>query len=94
MKKESTKNIYKQMQRFADVTKQMFLQKNTQRVNRCLQVAESLFINGNAETKNAVSNVYLFSISSFMEAYNCEVKILLPKLLLKEYYSQVIKSGV
>lgn len=82
------------MQRFADVTKRMATTGNVQRVKRCLQIAENIFNQGGAEIKNAVSNVYVFSVSSFMQLNHHDVKRLFPNALLNEYKKQINTSGL
>ena len=77
------------MQSFATITKTLLIQGNMSRVNRCIGMVEKLFANGNAEVKNAVSNVYLYSITSFMEMHRYHIKELLPIRLQQEYYKQI-----
>lgn len=94
MKVHEKPNIYTQAQRFADVTKALIVSGNVQRAKRCLQKAENIFNSGTSEIKNVISNVYLFSVSSFMELHRCNIKGLLPNSLQKEYYKQVNTSGL
>lgn len=94
MKGKTTTNNYKQAQRFADVTKVLIARGNMQRAKQCLQIAEDLFNNGTSEIKNVISNVYLFSVSSFIETHHCSIKNLLPNFLQREYYKQVNSSGI
>ncbi|MEO8150430.1 MAG: hypothetical protein ABI723_22555 [Bacteroidia bacterium] len=93
MKAKNSKNIYKQMQRFADLTKTLIIQGNIARAKKCLAVAEKLFETGSNEMKNAVSNVFVFSVSSFMEVHHCHIKDLFPKSLDMEYHKQVNASN-
>jgi len=94
MKGKTKPSIYNQAQRFANLTKTLIMKGKIQRAKRCLQKAEFMFNNGTSEIKNAISNVYLFSISSFMEMHHCNIKGLLPSSLQAEYYKQVNASGV
>lgn len=94
MKNQETKNIYKQAQRFADVTKSFVINGNIRRAKRYMQVAESLFTKGNKEIQNAISNVFVFSISSFMETHHCNIRDLFPKNLQNEYYKQLNISAI
>ena len=94
MKQKKNPNIYKQVQRLADVTKKLIISGNIPRAKRCMQVAEDLLFNGNKEIKNAIVNVYVFSVSSFMELRNCKIKGLFPKGLQTEYHKQVNRSGI
>ncbi len=94
MNTKSKPNIYKQAQNFADVTKTLIAKGNINRAKKCLQIAEEIFVNGTSEVKNAISNIYLYSVSSFMEIHNCNIKGLLPASLQKEYIKQVNASGL
>ena len=92
--KANSGNVYDQMQRFANITKQLIIIGNINRAKHCLQIAEDIFNSGNNEIKNVVTNVYLFSVSSFMELHHCSIKNLFPATLQKEYYKQVNTSGL
>lgn len=92
MKKQTS--IYKQAQRFADVTKQCIVTGNISRAKQCLTVASKLLENGNTEIKNAICNVYVFSVSSFLEIHHCAIRNLFPEKLLTEYHKQVNTSGL
>lgn len=94
MKVKSKPNIYRQAQHFADVTKMLIATGNINRAKKCLQIAESIFSNGTEEVKNIISNIYLYSLSSFMEIHHCNIRGLLPNNLKNEYYKQVNASGV
>jgi hypothetical protein len=77
------------MQRFAEVTKLLIIQGNIGRAKKCIKAAEEIFNNGSTEIKNAVSNVYVFSVSSFMELHHCNIRNLFPASLQAEYQKQV-----
>ena len=94
MKAKSKSNIYMQAQRFADVTRMLIAKGNIIRAKKCLQIAEDIFVNGTSEVKNVISNIYLYSVSSFMEIHHCNVKGLLPTNLKIENYKQVNASGL
>lgn len=79
---------------FAEITKNLIRKGNILRVKKCLNVAEQLLVNGNAETKNVISNIYVFSVSTFMEMHNCSIANLFPQSLRKEYITQVNAMGV
>ncbi|MES2486205.1 MAG: hypothetical protein V4581_09715, partial [Bacteroidota bacterium] len=61
---------------------------------KCLDMAELLFTTGSNETKNAIGNIYVYSVSTFMEMHNCTVVQLFPPQLKKEYVAQVNTSGI
>ncbi len=91
MEKMNT-NMYKQMQRFADVTKTFIIQGNIKRAKRCLKTAEEIFNIGTAEIKNAVANIYVSSVSTFMEIHHCNIKNLFPKSLNDAYQKQIMAN--
>ena len=94
MEISTDQTIYSQMQRFADITKALIIQGNIQRAKKCLKTAEQLLNTGNSEIKTAVSNVYIFSVSVFMEIHHCSIKNLFPETLQAEYYKQVNASDI
>jgi hypothetical protein len=92
--KNQVTTIYKQAERFAKITKTAIIKGNINRAKKCLALAERLFETGSNETKIAISNVYLFSVSSFMEMSHCTISDLFPKSLKAEYIKQINASGV
>ena len=92
--KNQVTTVYKQAERFADITKKAIISGNINRAKKCLALAERLFETGSNETKNAISNVYVFSVSSFMELHHCTISNLFPKSLKAEYIKQINASGV
>jgi hypothetical protein len=92
--KNQVTTIYKQAERFAEITKIAIVTGNINRAKKCLALAERLFETGSNETKNAISNVYVFSVSSFMELRHCSISNLFPKSLKAEYIKQINTSGV
>jgi hypothetical protein len=92
--KNQTTSIYRQAERFADLTKNLIITGNISRAKKCFAVAEKLFQEGSNETKNAISNVFLFSVSCFMELHKCSIRGLFPESLQAEYTKQVCASGI
>ena len=92
--KNQVTTVYKQAERFAEITKMAIITGNINRAKKCLALAERLFETGSNETKNAISNVYVFSVSSFMELRHCTISNLFPKSLKAEYIKQIKASGV
>jgi len=92
--KKQVSTIYKQAERFAEITKTAIITGNISRAKKCLALAERLFISGSNETKIAISNVYIFSVSSFMELRHCSISNLFPQTLKAEYIKQINTSGV
>ncbi len=85
--KENT--IYKQAERFAEITKKAIISGNISRAKNFLDIAENLLETGSNETKNAISNIYVYSVSSFMELRHCSISNLFPKALRAEYIKQI-----
>ena len=77
------------MQRFANVTKTLIMQGNIKRAKRCLQTAEYLLTQGTTEVKNAIADVYVYSVSSFLEVCHCNIKDLFPEKLSNAYKKQI-----
>ena len=94
MKATTAMNIYQQAQRYADITKALIRKGNIQRAKIYLLKAENIFNTGTAEIRNVITNVYLFSVSGFIERHHCNIKSLLPESLRNEYYKQVNTSGL
>jgi hypothetical protein len=92
--KNKIATIYEQAERFAEITKVAIITGNISRAKKCLALAERLFETGSNETKIAISNVYVFSVSSFMELRYCNISNLFPKSLKAEYIKQINASGV
>ncbi len=82
------------MQRFADVTKQLIMMGNIGRAKQCMNIAENILRTGNSEIKNAITNVYIYSVSTFLELHKCSIRNLFPEFLKSEYQKQVRASGI
>ena len=89
MKKEINNDVYNQMQRMAGLTIALVLTGKLARVKKFLDAAEDLFLNGNYQTRNAVSNVYIYNLSSMLELHHCNIQALLPRRLQAEYIKQI-----
>ncbi len=85
---------YKRAQRLAELTKVIIVQDNITRLKRYFVLAEKIYVAGNTEIKNAVLNVFLFSVSSFIEINKPRAINLLPEILRQQYYKQVITFGI
>jgi len=86
--------IYKQAERFAEITNKAIISGNISRAKKLLAIAENLLETGSNETKNVISNVYVYSVSSFMELRRCSVSNLFPKALRAEYIKQINATSV
>jgi len=92
--KNQAQTVYKQADRFADITKKFIISGNISRAKKCLELAERLFATGSNETKNAISNVYVYSVSTFMELRHCNISNLFPQALRSEYLKQINATSV
>ncbi|MEO8235733.1 MAG: hypothetical protein ABI549_09995 [Flavobacterium sp.] len=92
--KNKVNTIYKQAERLAEITKTFIISGNIIRAKKCLAIADQLLVNGSNETKNAISNVYVFSVSTFMELRHCNIANLFPQNLKLEYNKQINTFGV
>lgn len=93
MRKQAKTALFKTVQ-LAEITKEFFRRDNIPRARRCLEIADKMLSSGTAETKNAVSNIYLYSVSTFLEIHKYAAIALFPPLLKREYVTQVNSSGV
>lgn len=87
--KNQVNTIYKQAERFAEITKKAIITGNINRAKKCLAVAEQLFKTGSNDTKIAITNIYVLSIATFMEMKHCNISNLFPKSLQEEYCRQI-----
>lgn len=92
--KNKVTTIYNQAERLAEITKTFIISGNIERAKKCLAVADKLLVTGSSETKNAISNVFVFSVSSFMELRRCSIANLFPQNLKLEYTKQINTFGV
>jgi len=87
-------SIYRQTERFAEITQKLIVSGNIQRVKKCLAVAERLLKNGNTETRNVIAGVYIHSVSTFMEMRHCSISGLFPQDLKAAYIKQINTTGI
>ena len=95
--KTTSNSIYKQTARFAEVTLQFIRQGKTDRMAKCLSVADRLLVSGSPSVKNAMSNVFLIYLSNFLETHyeqGRQIIQLFPKNLRAEYDKQVYASAL
>lgn len=85
MGKQKQCSIYERMQRFSDITLKLIQNRNMDRANKCLAIADRLFATGTVQMKNAITVVYLFKLSVVLESHYYNVAKLLPGNLKREY---------
>jgi len=85
------------MHQLADITKKCIVIRNFQRVEKCLGIADRFMRTGNANVKNAVANVFVYSLTLRLETMKREdrerVFYLFPTSLKKEYVHQINTTG-
>lgn len=86
-------SVYRQTERFAELTKRLIITGNIPRVKKCLALAEGLLQTGNRETQNLISGAYLHSVSTFLEIRGCRIAGLFPQKLQTEYRKQINTTG-
>lgn len=92
----STKNIYKTVACFVDYTKELLLTGKMKSVKKCLKLAEKMLNEGNNTVKNAIENVYVYSLGTLLDvsdATSTELKKIFNGGLRKEYHRQIMASG-
>jgi len=94
MKNKPNPDLYLQMQRFANVTKSFIRRGDMDKARRCLRTAEEIYCKGSAEIRNALVNVYVFSVSTFLEIRHAKIEHYFPASLQAAYYQQVNTSGL
>ena len=85
-------NVFKIIDGFAGYTIDLIKKGNLSAIKKCFSAAEQMLADGSSEVKNAIENVYVFSITIFFDmahAVSKQVKELLPAHLMEEYHKQV-----
>lgn len=92
--KKIHETIYNQVERLSDLTI-LFMQTNKpQLLKRCLSIAENKLKTGSSEVKIAISSIFIFKVSHYLEMNNYNIHQILPLQLDREYIKQVNASGV
>lgn len=86
--------VYKQAERFAVITNKAIVSGNISRAKKFLNIAENLLVTGCNETKEVISTVYIYSVSTFLEIRHCNISNLFPKTLKAEYVKQINATSV
>ncbi len=93
----SSNNIYKTMECFVDLTKQFICKGNLKEVKHCFRIAEKMLANGNNTVKNAIENVYVYSLGTVVALSSLKtnkLKEIFTGSLRTEYNKQVCASGI
>lgn len=92
-----TKHYYQSVQAFAHATLALCEQNNFKKLDRYLKVALKLFQEGNDTVRNGVVNVYLHTLSYFLDTHRMHKRWMenyMPAELQQEYVRQHYASGV
>lgn len=93
-----TLNIFKTIQCLANYTRQKVTQHDFTLVKKCFAIAEDVYMAGDRQVKNAIENIFVFSLSSILNLGSNEEKralqALIPLHLHSAYVKQVLKSGI
>ena len=90
-------NLNRTMSILSLYTKQMIVAHNFRQVQKCMQLADSIYRRGNAVVKKAVENIFVFSFSFMrlscnkVEWHIAQAKI--PGSLYSVYMKQVMQSS-
>ena len=92
-----TKQYYKSIRQFADVSLAVYQKGQYSRLERYLKLAWRLFSEGNETVKNGIMNVYLnvlsFAMDKDIDMHKC-IEPFMPHALRIEYHRQLNASGV
>jgi hypothetical protein len=89
---EQSENLSKYMHKLANITKLCVLEKQMGKAKNYLAYVERMYNQGDIRTKNIITNIYVFSVSSFLEIRSYNMREVFPKCLCDEYYKQVNAS--
>jgi hypothetical protein len=92
-----TGNVYKCIQCFADFTKELLITGNLKAAKTCFRVAEKMMEEGNTAVRNAMENVFVFSVTVMVDVsspFNAAIKSLMKGPVLKEYRRQTHMKGI
>lgn len=92
-----TRQFYKSMQSFADVSLKLCDEGKYKKLGRFLGVAGKLFREGNEIVKTAIVNIYLFTLSRSLDkqpAIRKWVELFMPAELRTEYARMLYASGM
>ncbi len=93
----SLNNIYKTMECFVGFTKQLIYKGNLKEVKHCFNIAEKMLDDGNSLVKNAIENVFVYSLGTVVALSGLKTKSLKKIFngsLRKEYNRQVLTHGI
>ena len=94
----NTLNVFKSLQCFASFTRNKVVAHDFKVVKKCFSTIDNIYVKGDKAVKDAIENVYVFSLSFIMQGCSREERALLhsmmPLNLYTTYVNQVLKSGI
>lgn len=91
-KNKDRDSVYELTQHFVNYTKDLIEKKNHADLKICFQLAEKILKEGNRTVKNAIENVYIYSLANIIAQHDL-VKYL-PPHLHDEYKKQTCSCGI
>jgi hypothetical protein len=94
-KKAGCKNPYDFAAQLIRFTREKVQQSNTDAACQCMKLAEKMYKKGTQTVKNAIENVYVYSLTCYFFHNRDEAKEiskLMPEMLLDLYRKQIIYS--
>jgi hypothetical protein len=89
---EKSETLGKYLQKLANITKLCVVENQMDKAKRYLQIAEGIYNEGDAYTRSMIASVYVFSVSTFLEIRDMNIREMFPASLWSEYYQQVNSS--
>jgi len=93
---QTSLEVYVFMNQFADFTGDEVRHHHFSAARKCFMIAERLFRHGDAQVKQLIENIFVFSFSTFMPQDEQErrvVRSIIPADLYRVYLRQVMQSG-
>ncbi|MEP6949317.1 MAG: hypothetical protein ABI863_08590 [Ginsengibacter sp.] len=89
---------YKSVQCLTDFTLKNAHNHNIKMLKRCFTVTERLYARGNEIIRNAITNVFIHSLSALFadcdsRAEKTEIQLMMPSYLHSAYVQQILKSN-
>jgi hypothetical protein len=94
MKTDNVQTINQRLQDLASKTKANLADKNIEAARNYISQVEKEYHSGDKHLRNLIANIYIFSVSTYLECHDLDLFNLFPLSFIKEYYSQVNASGL
>ncbi len=89
--KTNHRSIYKAMEWFSGYTRHLIETEELQGVRYCFSLGEKLWKEGDSSVKNAVENIYVYSLGNFIQIHDSrQMKEVFNGPLRKVYLKQVL----